>query len=376
MGNKKKKILYISGTGADYGLMKDTLTAIKNRGLDLQIVATGEALMEEQGNVIKEIEKDGFAVEKIGIPIKPEKKGRPVFLGEFLKNLSEKIEKINPDIILIMGDRAEMMAGALAGAYFGIPVAHIHGGEVTMTADESIRHAITKLSTYHFSATQKSAERIEKIGEDSSRIFYVGAPGFKRKEILQSRKEELAAKFGIDLSGPFILVIQHPTSIERAEFQIKETMEAIKKLSYYTVIVLPNTDPGGKKIKETIYRYKGSSLKIIEKINRDDFLDLMKIATVLIGNSSCGIIEAPFFNLPVVNIGERQNKRERAGNLIDVGYDRNQIEQAVLRIMSEDFKSKINDVENPYYRENTEEKIAEILDNLEIIKGFQKQITY
>ena len=242
-----RKILYISGTRADYGLMKQTLLAIKkNPNLRLKIIATGMHLMPEFGRTINEIKKDGFRVHKINaIFEKDTKESMANFIGKLIQLLTKKIKKIKPDIILVQGDRVEMLAGAIVGAYLGIPVAHSHGGDVSSTVDESVRHAITKLANIHFPATRKSGERIEKMGEDVWRIFVVGAPRLDSvfKEKLLSKKE-VVEKYNLDLSRPVLLVLQHPVSLEVKEAgkQMKETMEAIKELSFQAIISYPGAD--------------------------------------------------------------------------------------------------------------------------------------
>jgi UDP-hydrolysing UDP-N-acetyl-D-glucosamine 2-epimerase len=379
---KSKADLYdkfISQSGKSYEKAADVIGKyLKKTDLILELAVTGEALMEEHGKIIEKIEKDGFKVNEIRIFIDNEEKGRPLFLGKFLMLLSEKIKKINPDIILVMGDRAEMMAGALAGVYFGIPVAHIHGGEVTSTADELIRHAITKLSTIHFTATKKSAERIIKMGENPKKVFITGAPGLINKKLSDNRKIFLAKKYKFDLTKPLILASQHSVDANKSVFQMRETMEALIKFSCPSIITVPNSDPGGKEMLKIIKSYnKKGLIRAYSNIDSQDYFDLMKIAAVLVGNSSSGIIEAPFLSLPFVNIGERQSKRERANNVIDVDYDRFQIVKAIKRAMEPSFKNKIIKIRNPYYFKNTEKKITDILSKMKIDKKIlQKQITY
>lgn len=227
-----RKILYISGTRADYGLMRETLFSIKtNPSLKIEIAVTGMHLMSEFGRTIDEIKKDGFKIHKIeAIYKKDDKESMAIFIGEMIQLLAKAIKKIKPDMILLLGDRGEMLAGAIVGAYLTVPVVHIHGGDKTGTVDDVVRNAITKLSNIHFPATKKSAERIKKIGEDSKRIFLTGAPGIDG--ILNKRlfsKRDMIKKYNLDLSSPVLLIIQHPATmeIENAEKQIKETMEEI-----------------------------------------------------------------------------------------------------------------------------------------------------
>jgi len=379
-----RKILYISGTRADYGLMKQTLLAIKkNPNLRLKIIATGMHLMPEFGRTINEIKKDGFRVHKINaIFEKDTKESMANFIGKLIQLLTKKIKKIKPDIILVQGDRVEMLAGAIVGAYLGIPVAHSHGGDVSSTVDESVRHAITKLANIHFPATRKSGERIEKMGEDVWRIFVVGAPRLDSvfKEKLLSKKE-VVEKYNLDLSRPVLLVLQHPVSLEVKEAgkQMKETMEAIKELSFQAIISYPGADSGGRKIINVIEKYrKYPFVKIYKNIPHKDYLSLMKVVDVIVGNSSSGIIEAPFFRLAAVNIGTRQEGREKTKNVLDVDYKKNQIKRAIQKALSDrKFRQRVKKCKNPYGSGIAAKKITYILAKIKIDKRLlQKQINY
>ncbi|MDO8504051.1 MAG: UDP-N-acetylglucosamine 2-epimerase, partial [bacterium] len=217
MTRKKRKILYISGTRADYGLIRETLFLIgKNPKLKVEIVATGMHLMPQFGNTLKEVKKDGFKTHIINaIFEKDDRKSQAKFIGKFILEFLEKIPKINPDIIFIQGDRPEMLAAATAGVYLGIPVAHSHGGEVTSTVDEITRHAISKLSHIHFVSTKKSAERLIKMGEDSWRVFVTGAPGLDvilKRDIFSAG--DIAKKYKLNLKEPVILALQHPVTAD------------------------------------------------------------------------------------------------------------------------------------------------------------------
>ena len=381
---KKRKILYISGTRADYGLMKETLLSIrKNPELKIEIAATGMHLMPEFGETIKEIKKDGFKIHKIGaIYKKDNKESMADFVGELIRLLVKEVKKIKPDMILILGDRGEMLSGAVVGAYLDIPVVHIHGGDVTGTVDEFSRHAITKLSHIHLAATKNSAQRIEKMGEDKWRIFVVGAPGLD--EILNEKllsKKEIAKKYNLNPTEPILLTIQHPVSaeIENSAKQMKETMEAIRELSLQAIVIYPNADAGGREMIKVIGKYaKYPFIKIYKNVPRKDYLSLMNVASAMIGNSSSGTIEAPSFNLPMVNIGGREKGRERAANIIDVGYDRKQIKEAVKKaIYDKNFLAKLKNCKNPYGKGFAGPKIAKILSKIPIDKKLlEKKITY
>jgi len=384
MKRKKRKILYISGTRADYGLIRETLLSIKKSPyLKVEIVATGMHLMPEFGETIKEIVADRFKTYLVKtIYEQDDRRAMVKFIGKFILGLMEKIQSIKPDIIFVQGDRAEMLGGAIVGTYLGIPIAHSHGGEVTSTIDETARHAITKLSHIHLTSTKKSAERIRKMGEDNWRIFVTGAPGldviFKRDLFTE---KELAKKYNLDLSKPKLLVLQHPVTseIEKSAQQMKETMEAIKELKFQTIVIYPSSDPGARKMIKVIEEYKKYRfIKIYKNIPHKDYLSLMRIANVLIGNSSSGIIESPSFKLPVVNIGERQEGRERANNIIDVGYNKGQIRKGIQKaIYNKRFGEKVRKCKNPYGDGKAGSRITDVLNKIRINKKLlQKKITY
>lgn len=379
-----KKILYISGTRADYGLIQSTLRNIDNHPeLHLEIIATGMHLMEEFGTTVNEIRKDGFTYHTIEATYKKDDRGSMVeFIGVFLQKLSLKIKEINPDIILVLGDRGEMLAGAIAGVYLGIPVAHIHGGEISSTVDDFTRHAITKLSQIHFPATELSAERIIKMGEPEETVFVIGAPGLD--SILYERlieSEKIADLYGLDLSRPIVVVIQHPVSmeIEYAQDQIKKTLDAMVDLKFQTVVIYPNADAGGRRMIEVIKSYEHNpNIKAYKNIPRKEYLSLLKVASVLVGNSSSGIIEASSFKLPVVNIGTRQKGRERGENVIDADYEKEYIKSKILMCLyDENFKQKVRSCNNPYGIGKAGEKITEILCSININeKLLQKKLSY
>ena len=379
-----KKILYISGTRADYGLMQSTLRSIDNNPkLKLEIVATGMHLMEEFGTTLNEIKKDGFTYHIVEAKYEKDDRSSMVeFIGVLLQKLPSQIKEINPDIILLLGDRGEMLAGAIAGAYLGLPVAHIHGGEISSTVDDFIRNAITKLAHIHFPATELSAQRILKMGEPQETIFVTGAPGLDsilHEEVMEP--ENIACNYGLDLSQPIIIVIQHPVSmeVENARDQIRQTLEAMIDLSFQSVIIYPNSDAGGRKMIEVIKSYEFyQNIKAYKSIPRKEYLSLLNIASVLVGNSSSGIIEASSFRLPVVNIGTRQKGRERADNVIDAAYEKADIKSKILLCLSdENFKQKVKSCNNPYGNGKTGEKISAILSSIKITeKLLQKKSSY
>ena len=379
-----KRILYVSGTRADYGLMRAALFRIKRQsGFKLDIAAGGMHLMPEFGSTVNEIYKDRFNVHQVNAVYKEDdKESMAVFVGEFTIKLTGIAKKIKPAVILILGDRAEMLASAVVGAYLTIPVAHIHGGDVTSTVDETARHAITKLSHIHLAATKKAARRIIRMGEDPWRVHVVGAPGLDG--ILRERlfpAEEMAKKYSLDLLKPILLVINHPAAeeTENAGKQAKEVMEAITECRQQAVVVYPNADAGGRKIIKVIEGYrKYPFIHTFKSIPRGDYLSLMRIASAMVGNSSSGIIEAPSFCLPAVNIGRRQDGRERAGNVIDVDHDKNRIKAAIGRaICDTKFKRKARSCVSPYGNGRAGEKIVKILSKMNFDKKLlHKKINY
>ncbi|SES96006.1 GDP/UDP-N,N'-diacetylbacillosamine 2-epimerase (hydrolysing) [Methanococcoides vulcani] len=379
-----RKILYISGTRADYGLMKYTFNKIQNHPeLQLEIIATGMHLMDEFGNTINEIKKDGFKYHIIDSTYdKDDKESMLNFIGTLIQKMPDVIEKIEPDIILLLGDRGEMLAGAIAGAYLSIPVAHLHGGEISSTVDDLARHAITKLSNIHLPANLESAKRIIKMGEDPELVFVVGAPGLDSvlcEKLIEP--EKIAEIYDLDLSQPIILVLQHPVTleVEDAPFQIRETLEAALDLKIQTILVYPNADAGGRSMINTIQKYENNAyLKTFKSLPRRDYLSLLNIASVLVGNSSSGIIEAASFKLPVVNIGTRQNGRDRAENVIDATYKKENIRAKILYCLSdEEFKNKVKYCKNPYGEGTAGTKVVDILSKIPIDQNLlQKRANY
>jgi len=382
-----KQIAVVTGTRAEYGILQPVLRAIEARqGLRLMLVVTGMHLSHEFGYTIDEIEKDGFKI-SARVDMMPgsdtlEAMAESVGMG--IVGMAKTWQKLKPDIILVLGDRVEPLAAAISGAYMNIPVAHIHGGDSSKGGlDEYARHAITKFSHIHFPATQKSAERIIKMGEDEWRVHMVGSPALDviLNEPLISR-EKIVKQFSIDASKPLILLVQHPvtTQADQAGAQITETLEAVVELAYPVILLYPNADTGGRRIIEVIkdYEQRYPFIKTFKSLPRREYLSLMKIASVMVGNSSSGIIDAPSFGLPAVNIGSRQEGRERGENVIDAGHIRQDIITAIRKALSDkDFLSLVKKSHNPYGDGKAGARIAEILDSLENkLPLLQKKITY
>jgi UDP-N-acetylglucosamine 2-epimerase (non-hydrolysing)/GDP/UDP-N,N'-diacetylbacillosamine 2-epimerase (hydrolysing) len=381
-----RKICVVTGSRAEYGLIQPTLKAIiAHPMLELSLVVCGMHLSEDFGRTIKEIVADGFKIDGRIESTTPGDTGNAMALsvGTLINELSKCIKKSKPDIFIALTDLGHALATAIIGIYTNIPVAHIHGGDVSGNADESVRHAITKLSHIHFPATSKSGERIIRMGEDAWRVHVVGAPGLDSilKEELASPKV-LSSRYRIDLKKPFILAVQHPvtTEVEDAKNQIKETLEALKDVGVFTIFIYPNSDAGGRAMIEVIKKYasKNQIFKTYKSLPHTDYLGLMKYASALIGNSSSGIIESPSFRLPVVNVGTRQEGRERAKNVIDVGYKKEEIKRAIEKaIYDQKFRDVVRKTRNPYGDGKASERIVEVLSSIEINKKLiQKKLTY
>ncbi len=346
-----RKIAYLTGTRAEFGLMENILSALdKDPNFKLQLLATGMHLMDEFGHTISEIDKK-FKVAGIieAVFAKDDRESMARFIAKCLAGVTEKLIELKPDVVLVLGDRGEQLAMAIAAAYLNISLVHLHGGETTTTVDDKARNAISHLSDWHLPATQNSAERLEQMGINRKNIQVVGAPGLDQiKNLKLSTKKDL------------IIVLQHPDQNEgEAAKQIKNTLEAVLSFGLPTVVIYPNADAGGRAQIAVINDYK-SRVKIYPSINRSEFLALLSQAKVLVGNSSTALIEAPALKLPAVNIGSRQKGRERGNSVIDSGYEKKQVEAAIAKAL----KMKLSKVINPYGDGKTTVRVIKFLNSL------------
>ena len=380
----KKRIAYVSGTRADFGLMIPILKAIeKSKLLSIKLYVTGEHLMPELGMTINNVKKYFSKVIVIDAVSKQNDKiGTAKFNADFFKKMIEELNISRPDLMLVLGDRQEMLMVSVACLYLGIPIAHIHGGERTGTVDGVARHTITKIASIHFPATKDAALRIKKMGEEDWRINIVGAPALDTilNNKLPSRKE-LADKFGINPKENFILILEHPVSedIENAGRQMEVIIEAVKRFNIPTVIIYPHADAGGKKIIEVIEKEKSNRLfKIFPSLEYKTFLALEREASFWVVNSSAALIESSSFKIPVVNIGNRQMGRQRGNNVLDVDYDSEKIYKAIDKSLNDKkYLSKLKKIKNPWGDGRASSRIIKILEKLEITpKLLNKQINY
>jgi GDP/UDP-N,N'-diacetylbacillosamine 2-epimerase (hydrolysing) len=377
-----RKICVITGTRAEYGVLKPLLSLIKeSKGLELQLVVCGMHLMSEFGSSVDLIRKDGFKI-SAELAMFSKKEGKLEMaesLSRGINGFARILEKLKPDILLLEADRLEMLAAALASVFFNIPIVHISGGDLSGGLDDSIRHTLSRFAHLHLVNTRGSYKRLLKMGEPAWRIRYVGTLAVSKEILSQSvTKKELEREFKIDLSRLLFLVIQHPvvSQAENAAFQMRQTLDAVSSFKEQTLIFYPNCDLGGKAIINQILKYKKLNfIRIHKNVERSLYLGLLKHASVIVGNSSSGIVEAPLFGTPVVNIGSRQDGRERAANLVDVGYDKKEIILAIKKFQKNNFRRIYG--KNPYRDYNTEKRIVSALRTIKIDERLlNKKLTF
>lgn len=359
----------------------------KHPTLDLQLAVAGAHLSDAYGHTVDEIRKDGFIIaDEIESLINSDQdSARIKGLGIQLQGLVQTVLRINPDWLLVLGDREESITTALVGAYMNIPVAHIGGGDrVIGNVDDQVRHAVTKLAHLHFATNQESADRMIRLGEQPFRVHNVGNPGLDRLlTVPELCPEELSQRLGFHLKNdePLLIVIQHviSTEIDDAYRQMRQTLEAVADLGMKTVLSYPNTDAGGQQIIRAIREFEAlPNLYTAKNIPRLEFVNLFRRASCLLGNSSAGILEAPLLKLPVVNVGNRQKGRLHAENVAFVPHEKNAIIDAVKRaVFDPEYRAVVEHSSNPFGDGQSAKKIAEILAMTEINDQLLvKDITY
>ena len=370
-----KNICVVVASRMNYGRVKTLMKAIQDqKDLNLQTVAGASTLLERYGNAVEIIKEDGF------IPARelyyllegstPLTQAKSTGLG--ILEISSALKELNPDAVVTVADRFETMSTAIATSYMNIPLAHSMGGERSGTIDESIRHAMSKFSHYHFAANKDSVYRLIKMGEEPRHIFNVGCPSIDAiKQVIDD--PDVLKKYNLINKNYFIL-IQHPvtTELEKSTSQIVTTLRALKKANVNVLIILPNNDAGFSNI---IREVRSSNFKYIETLSISDYINLLKRSIGLIGNSSSGIHETSTFNIPTINIGTRQNKRLRPSNVIDVEHDETQILNSIRECLK--LKDENKEFFNPYGDGDSASKIISIIKNLDLSNQIiQKTITY
>ena len=368
-----RKIVVVTGTRAEYGLLYWIIKGVHNDpDLALQLIVTGMHLSNEFGLTLEAIEKDGFPIaDKVEMLLSSDTETAiATSMGLGIIGFAKAYERLKPDIMVVLGDRFEIFSAVSAAVPFRIPVAHIHGGESTEgVIDEQFRHSITKMSHIHFPSTKKYAERIGQMGEIFENIFCYGAPGLDNIHKLRLlNKEQLAHDLNLPTKKQWALVTYHPETLEKdkAKIHIEIILESIKEFAdIYWIFTSPNADTESRIIKKTIenhVRHNTESSKLFDSLGQLKYLSLLKNSIVMVGNSSSGIIEAPSFSLPVINIGNRQKGRIKAGNVIDVfNCEKAEIIAVIKKAISKRFKDSLNKIENPYGDGNTSDKIIEVL---------------
>lgn len=384
MENKKRKICVVITSRAHYGRFKPLLKELKNHpNVELQIVVGASAILSKYGPIVQSIENEGFKINgKLTISIEG---GTPICMakttGLGIIEFSSIFENLNPDIVLIRGDRFEVLAAAIAASYMNIVLAHIEGGDVTGSIDESVRHSITKLAHIHFPTNKESEGRLIKLGEDPYKIFLAGSPDIEFiKNCDLSPLNELYQKYGgvgevVDISREYLVVLQHPVTTEfgKGTDQIKETIQVIDDLNIPTIWVWPNVDAGTEEIAKGIRTFRennpAKNIHFFRHLSPEDFIRLINNCNCLVGNSSAGIKEGLYLGIPVVNVGTRQQGRLKGKNVMDVNYNKEEIKQAILKQLEHGKYPQEN-----LYDGNPSKVICEVLTTCKL--DIQKRINY
>lgn len=364
-----KKICVVTGTRAEYGLLRPLLYRIKeDDGARLCLIVTGMHLSPAFGSTYQEIEQDGFTeYERNEMLLSSDTKGGAAkSTGLGMLGFSDIYARVRPDMVVILGDRYEIFAAAAAAMLHTIPIAHIHGGEITEGAvDESIRHAVTKMSTLHFTATERYRQRVIQMGEQPDHVYCVGALGIeniKTQKLLD--REALEKSIGFSLDRPFVLVTFHPATRESAPatVQFDCLLKALSALPYRIIFTKANADAQGRSINDMIDEYtrlRSGDAVAFTSLGMVRYLSALRLCRMVIGNSSSGIIEAPSFRVPTVNIGTRQKGRVRAASVIDCGNSTMDILAAVRQAESMYMQGELKSIVNPYEGKKPSQEIYE-----------------
>ena len=372
--SRKRKIAVVTGTRADYGLLYWVLQKIQgDPELILQLVVTGMHLSPEFGLTVKEIEADGFPIaERVERLLSSDTEvGVATSIGLGAMGFAKAFNRLQPDILVLLGDRFEILAAATAAMVARIPIAHIHGGESTEgLIDEPIRHAVTKMSHIHFPAADLYAKRIRQMGEDPEKIFTFGAPGLDHIYLTHlPDRQDLQSGLGIDLTKGVAVITYHPVTLEfsTAREHMGNLLGAIRNRDLTLVFTYANADTGVRVINQMIEAFVKDEphAYAFPSLGHRVYLGLLRIADVIIGNSSSGIIEAPSFELPVVNIGDRQRGRVKAANVIDCGVEQQEISGALDQALRRGFRDSLKGLINPY---GTGQASSQIVSTLKQIR--------
>ncbi len=379
-----KKICAVTGSRADYGLLSPLLFKLKSSNkFQLQLAVTGTHISKNHGYTITEIVDDGHDIDKkIDIKLTDDTPSQIIkSTGMGMIGFSDAFEELKPDLVILLGDRFEILSAAFSAFIKNIPIAHIHGGESTEGAyDEGIRHSITKMSFWHFVATNDYKKRVIQLGEEPGRVFKVGGLGvdlIKQTKLLS--KDELASKLNIDFKQKNILVTYHPETLSKTSsyksFSILlDALNDFKEI--YLIFTMPNSDTNSKIIKTLINDFveKNNDRAIsFDSMGYLNYLSTMNYVDGVVGNSSSGILEAPTFKIGTINIGERQKGRHMANSIIQCKCSKKSIKDSLKKMFSKNFNDKLSLVKNPYGEGNASDKIISILEEKEIPLNIKKK---
>ncbi|MDP3726191.1 MAG: UDP-N-acetylglucosamine 2-epimerase [bacterium] len=374
-----RKILFVTERRADYSRFKPIIDKIiQDPDLDYYLIVTGIHLLERHGKTIDFIEKDGIKVSSI-VPMFEENHGdsgaeMARATGRILQKITYELERLQPDIVLSGFDIGANFALGVAAAHMNIPVGHIQGGEVSGSIDESLRHGLSKFAHFHFPANEDAARRLVRMGENPKYVFTVGCPSLDALlNAPKISKEELGKITGIDFSQKFLIIIQHTvtTDVEKIPEHIQATLEAVKDSNIPALLLYPNNDAGASAIIKAI---ENTNIRRMRTLSIEEYGNLLRYASALVGNSSSGIHETASFHVPTVNIGDRQKGRLRGENVIDVLSDAQAIKKGIeTALYDEAFLEKVKNCANPYGDGKSAERIIKVLKEISLGKELIKK---
>ena len=367
-----KRIGIMTGTRAEYGLLKPLMQEInKDNDLELYLIVSGMHLSPEFGMTYKEIEEDGFQINaKVEMLLSSDSPaGISKSIGLGVIGFADEFQRAELDMLILLGDRYEVLSAAICAMVMRIPIAHLHGGELTEGAiDEGIRHSITKMSYLHFTSTEQYRNRVIQLGENPERVFYVGALGVENiKKINLMTKEELERSIHFEIDENTVVVTYHPVTLENntVEEQFLNLLEVLDRNPKIRMIFTKaNADTNGRIVNELIDKYAAQNSEracAFMSLGQKRYLSALKYCRIVIGNSSSGIIEAPSFGKPIINIGDRQKGRICADSVINCGYTQQEIQQAMETALTKEFENKASNCRNPYEKENTAANIISVI---------------
>lgn len=380
-----RKVCFVTGTRAEYGLLSRLMNLVKeDNDLQLQVIATNMHLMPEYGETYKEIEKDGFSIDKKVYMHKPSDDAHGIIssMAEEMQGMNDALAELNPDILVLLGDRYEILVAAQVALIHRIPIAHIHGGEVTEGAfDDAIRHSVTKMSSLHFTSCEEYRHRVIQMGEQPSRVFNVGSLGVENiKAVPLMGKEELETSLDFKIEGQTILVTYHPMTLgSNSAKDIHEFLDALEEFKDLKVIfTMPNSDTGrdaiALAIENYVQKHQGQA-KAFTSLGLKRYLSTLQYVKAAVGNSSSGIIEVPSFGIPTLNIGDRQKGRLASKSVVNSGTSKEEVIVGLKYCLSEKMQKAANNYENPYAKPNTAQLIFQELKIVEL-KGLNLKTFY